>query len=68
MAYGFSDSSYGQPVNLVGVDGVASATGVLLITGTVDYDGVVDRSCGREKFIDQPLTHAKMRKIAWGDL
>jgi hypothetical protein len=40
----------------------------LLITGTIDHDGVVDRSCGREKFIDQPLTHAKMRKISWGDL
>lgn len=37
-------TSYGQPVNLVGVDGVTSATSVLLITGTVNHDGVVDRS------------------------
>jgi hypothetical protein len=38
-------STYGEPVNRVGVCGVASATGVLLITGTVDHDGVVDGSC-----------------------
>jgi hypothetical protein len=40
-------STYGEPVNRVGVCGVASATGVLLITGTVDHDGVVDGSCQR---------------------
>jgi hypothetical protein len=39
--------AYGQPVNLVGVDGVASATGVLLITGTGDDDGVLECSCFR---------------------
>lgn len=39
-----SSSTYGEPVNLVRVNGVASATGVLLITGTVDNDGVFEGS------------------------
>ena len=34
-------STYRQPVDLVRVGRVASATGVLLVTGTVDNDGVV---------------------------
>lgn len=36
--------TYGQPVDGVGVYGVASATGVLLVTGTVDDDGVLEGS------------------------
>lgn len=37
--------SYGQPVDLVGVCGETGATGVLLITGAVDDDGVFDGAC-----------------------
>jgi hypothetical protein len=36
--------SYSEPVNLVRVGGETSATGVLLVTSTVDNDGVVERS------------------------
>jgi hypothetical protein len=37
--------SYGQPVNLVGVDGETSAAGVLLITSTGDDDGILECAC-----------------------
>lgn len=37
--------SYGQPVDLVRVDGVSSATSILLITGAVDDDGVFKCAC-----------------------
>lgn len=37
--------SYSQPVDLVGVYGETGATGVLLITGAVDDDGVFDCAC-----------------------
>jgi hypothetical protein len=36
--------SYGEPVDLVRVGRETSATGVLLVTSTVDDDGVVERS------------------------
>jgi hypothetical protein len=42
--------SYGQPVDLVGVYGVTSAAGVLLITGAVDDDRVFECAC-RDGFI-----------------
>lgn len=37
--------TYGQPVDGVGVGGETSATSVLLVTGTVDDDGVLESSC-----------------------
>lgn len=37
--------SYGQPVDLVRVCGETSAAGILLVTGTVNHDGVVECSC-----------------------
>lgn len=44
--------TYGEPVDRVRVGGVASATGILLITGAVDNDGVLEGSYTR--IIDQP--------------
>lgn len=37
--------TYGQPVDGVGVSGETSATSILLVTGTVDDDGVLESSC-----------------------
>ena len=37
--------AYRQPVNLVRVNRVTSATGVLLITGTLDNNRVLEGSC-----------------------
>lgn len=36
--------TYGQPVDNVGVGRVASATGILLVTSSVDEDRVLQRS------------------------
>jgi len=41
---GAKSPTYSEPVNSVGVGGEASATGVLLITSTVDNDGVLEGS------------------------
>lgn len=40
--------SYGEPVDLVGVCGETGATGVLLITGAVDDDGVLECAYAKE--------------------
>ena len=39
-----SRETYGQPDNLVGVDGVPSAPGVLLVTDALDDDRVLEGS------------------------
>lgn len=38
------ERAYSQPVDNVGVGRVASATGILLVTSSVDEDGVLQRS------------------------
>ena len=48
--------AYRQPVNLVRVNRVTGATSVLLVTSTVDNDGVLKSSCKNSPAISNPLT------------
>lgn len=49
---GLTKSTYSEPVDRVRVGGVASTTGVLLVTGAIDDDGVLE--CSYVKMIGQP--------------
>lgn len=42
--HGSPKNTHSQPVNLVRVRGESSATGILLITGTLDHNRVLDGS------------------------
>lgn len=48
--------AYRQPVNLVRVNRVTGATSVLLVTSTIDDNGVLESSCKNSPPISNPLT------------